>query len=167
MWNEKNKHVIITMNIRNKFYTIQYCYIVTLFIWQDSIRLLNTVDHNDSDWVVQATSLLFEKLHSSQFLLLLSCIHHFKSDIINNMDHMRISGNEPSLVILCQIKWRTDSRHSNGHQLCTSPSRYIFVLIRSGIITVFVLYLTITVSISVQFHISIHRWRSVNCNTDC
>ena len=24
--------------------------------------------------------------------ILLSCIHHFKSDIINNMDHMRISG---------------------------------------------------------------------------
>ena len=24
------------------------------------------------------------------------CIHHFKSDLINNIDHMRISGNEPS-----------------------------------------------------------------------
>ena len=24
--------------------------------------------------------------------LLLGCIHHFKSDLINNMDHMRISG---------------------------------------------------------------------------
>ena len=23
---------------------------------------------------------------------LLRCIHHFKSDLINNMDHMRISG---------------------------------------------------------------------------
>ena len=30
--------------------------------------------------------------------LLLRCIHHFKSDLINNMDHMRISGNEPSSV---------------------------------------------------------------------
>ena len=27
--------------------------------------------------------------------LLLRCIHHFKSDLINNMDHMRISGDEP------------------------------------------------------------------------
>ena len=27
--------------------------------------------------------------------LLLRCKHHFKSDLINNMDHMRISGNEP------------------------------------------------------------------------
>ena len=26
--------------------------------------------------------------------LLLRCIHHFKSDLINNMDHMRISGTE-------------------------------------------------------------------------
>ena len=34
--------------------------------------------------------------------LLLRCIHHFKSDFINNMDHMRISGNEPSSVILSQ-----------------------------------------------------------------
>ena len=30
--------------------------------------------------------------------LLLRCIHHFKSDLINNMDHMRISGTEPSSV---------------------------------------------------------------------
>ena len=34
--------------------------------------------------------------------LLLRCIHHFKSDLINNMDHMHISGNEPSSVILSQ-----------------------------------------------------------------
>ena len=36
---------------------------------------------------------------------LLRCIHHFKSDLINNMDHMRISGNETSSVILRQTKW--------------------------------------------------------------
>ena len=34
--------------------------------------------------------------------LLLRCKHHFKSDLINNMDHMRISGTEPSSVILGQ-----------------------------------------------------------------
>ena len=34
--------------------------------------------------------------------LLLICIHHFKSDLINNMDHMRISDNEPSSVVLSQ-----------------------------------------------------------------
>ena len=28
--------------------------------------------------------------------LLLRCIHHFKSDLINNMNHMHISGTEPS-----------------------------------------------------------------------
>ena len=38
-------------------------------------------------------------------ILLLRLIHHFKSDLINNMDHMRISGNEPSPVILSQTKW--------------------------------------------------------------
>ena len=36
--------------------------------------------------------------------LLLRCEHHFKSDLINNMDHMRISGTEPSSVILSQTK---------------------------------------------------------------
>ena len=35
--------------------------------------------------------------------LLLRCIHHFISDLIYNMDHMRISGTEPSSVILSQI----------------------------------------------------------------
>ena len=34
--------------------------------------------------------------------LLLRCLHHFKSDLINIMDHMRISGTEPSSVILSQ-----------------------------------------------------------------
>ena len=36
--------------------------------------------------------------------LLLRCLHYFKTDLINNMDHMRISGNEPSSVILSQTK---------------------------------------------------------------
>ena len=36
--------------------------------------------------------------------LLLRCIHHFKSDLINNMDHKRISGTEPSPVIFSQTK---------------------------------------------------------------
>ena len=36
--------------------------------------------------------------------LLLRCIHHFRSDLINNMDHMRISGTEPSSVILSQTE---------------------------------------------------------------
>ena len=36
--------------------------------------------------------------------LLLRCIDHFKLDLINNIDHMRISGTEPSLVILSQMK---------------------------------------------------------------
>ena len=30
--------------------------------------------------------------------------HHFKSDLINNMEHMRISGSEPSSVILSKRK---------------------------------------------------------------
>ena len=43
--------------------------------------------------------LKYEKRH------LLICINHFKSDLINNMDHMRISGIEPSSVTHSQTKW--------------------------------------------------------------
>ena len=32
------------------------------------------------------------------------CIHHFKSDFINNMDHMHIWVTEPSSVILSQTR---------------------------------------------------------------
>ena len=42
--------------------------------------------------------------------LLLRCIHHFQSDFINNMDHMRISGTEPSSVILSQTIWKVVSK---------------------------------------------------------
>ena len=37
--------------------------------------------------------------------ILLSCLHHFKSDAINNMDHIRNSDTELSSVILIQTKW--------------------------------------------------------------
>ena len=36
--------------------------------------------------------------------LILRCIHNFKSDLINDMDHISISGTEPSSVILSQTK---------------------------------------------------------------
>ena len=52
-----------------------------------------------SSYTRQAKKLNYKKR------LLLRCIHHFKSDLIYNMDHMRISGNEPSSVIHRQIEW--------------------------------------------------------------
>ena len=53
--------------------------------------------------------------------LLLRCIHHFKSDLMNNMDHMRISGNEPLSVIFRQTKWFVkQSVVSKSHlKMCT------------------------------------------------
>ena len=41
--------------------------------------------------------LFLENNHCSNIKkrLLLRCIHHFKSDLIYNLDHMRISGTEP------------------------------------------------------------------------
>ena len=56
----------------------------------------------------------------------------------------------------------TDSRHSDGHKLCPSPSWHISVLIRSGIHTVFAFNWKEKISISVRLHIQIHRWRIVN-----
>ena len=46
--------------------------------------------------------LLLNAIEEYNQWLLLRCIDHFKSDEINNMDHMRISGTEPSSVILSQ-----------------------------------------------------------------
>ena len=37
--------------------------------------------------------------------LILRCIHHLISDLINNMDHMRISGTKPCSVILNRTKY--------------------------------------------------------------
>ena len=45
------------------------------------------------------------------------------------------------------------SRHSNGHQLCPSPSRHIYVLIRSGIHTVFALGWMVVLRINVDLAI--------------
>ena len=55
-----------------------------------------------SDWLRHSQFLLWNCLTDIKKRLLLRCIHHFNSDLINNMDHMRISGNEPSSVILRQ-----------------------------------------------------------------
>ena len=47
---------------------------------------------------------LIEDIFKYEKRLLLRCIHYFKSDLIYNMDNMRISGTEPSSVILSQTK---------------------------------------------------------------
>ena len=71
-------------------------------------------------------------LHSCQYKkrLLLRCIHHLKSDLINNMDYMRISGNESSSVILRQTKWfpthphsRVTPQQSPNTPTCHNPRR--------------------------------------------
>ena len=51
-----------------------------------------------------AYSLVLVKFYQYEKRLLLICKHHFDSDVINNMDHMRISGTEPSSVIFSQTK---------------------------------------------------------------
>ena len=51
-----------------------------------------------------AVAVIFEPLEYKKRLLLRSIRHFIKSDWINNMDHMRISGIEPSSVTLSQTK---------------------------------------------------------------
>ena len=63
----------------------------TFWVW--SMVRINTVNHSDVD-----------KVSKLKKRLLIRCIHHFESDWINDMDHMRISGTEPSSVILSQRK---------------------------------------------------------------
>ena len=41
-------------------------------------------------------------IYDKGFLLRCTRMHHFKSDLINNMDHIRITGNEPSSLIFGQ-----------------------------------------------------------------
>ena len=58
-----------------------------------------------------------------------------EDDIINMLDFMV----EQHFRGLRGKGFPTDSRHSNGHKLCPSPSRHISVLMRNGIHTVFAL----------------------------
>ena len=58
-----------------------------------------------------------------------------EDDIINMLEFLV----DNIFVVFGGKVFPTDSRHSNGHKLCPSPSRHISVLIRSGIHTVFAL----------------------------
>ena len=82
-----------------------------------------------------------------------------EDDIINMLEFLV----DNIFVVFGGKGFPTDSRHSNGHELCPSPSRHISVLIRSGIHTVFSLSTgKKKISISVQLYIQIHRGRIVN-----
>ena len=50
-----------------------------------------------------------------------------------------------------------DSRHSNGHELCSSSRRHLSGFIRSGMHTVFAPNGKETVSISFQSHLQVHQ----------
>ena len=78
--------------------------------------------------------------------------HHYHAKVSSRQNFLDLRGKG----------FPTDSRHSNGHKLCPSPIQHISVLIRSGIHTVFAINWKEKVSILVQLHIQIHRWRIVN-----
>ena len=80
--------------------------------------------------------------------------NYTEDDIINMLEFLV---DNIFVVFGGKVFQQIDSRHSNGHKLCPSPSRHISVLIRSGIHTVFALNWKEKISISVQLHIQIHR----------
>ena len=68
-----------------------------------------TVFDQTSIWVTfvrheQILPVLLACLTLFDISVLLRCIHHFQSDFINDMGHTRISGTEPSSVILSERK---------------------------------------------------------------
>ena len=69
---------------------------------------IDIMEHDYMQWhppltgITLARDLVTEQKYRKR--LLLRCLHHLKSDIINSMNHMRISGTEPSSIILSQTK---------------------------------------------------------------
>ena len=58
--------------------------------------------------------------------LLPRCIHHFKSDLINNMDHMRISGTVFPSFSSCDVYTNTYIFHFSHHAAAVLYTTYIF-----------------------------------------
>ena len=82
--------------------------------------------------------------------------HKYSEDDIIKM-LSRVSGRQ-RFRGFCGKGFTADSRYSNGNKLCPSSSRHIYLLIWSRIYTVFALNRKVTVGVSVQFHIQVHRW---------
>ena len=74
-------------------------------IWDDGVTMYfnDNLDNLRQGAVRSETSALLLNIKKR---LLPRCLHHFNSDLINNMDHLHISGTEPSSVILSQNKVR-------------------------------------------------------------
>ena len=104
--------------------------------------------------------------------LLRRCIHHFKSDLINNMDHMRITGTETSSVILSQTKWfkklksdtpRCQNKLKPTRDYVMNPQNYNFnqASLRFESIKIFHHY-TIPFSLSLFWHLGVSRFYFLN-----
>ena len=71
--------------------------------WGSDCRHLKVNDiHSHTVVCIQTSSIIPRNKYEKR--LLLRCIHHFNSDLINTVDHMHISGTEPSSVFLSQTK---------------------------------------------------------------
>ena len=77
----------------------------------DALKTLQTTEVDRRTWLhglrglTGPPAVTLTKQLKYKMRLLLRCIHHFKTDFLNNMDYMRISGTKPPSVILSQAKY--------------------------------------------------------------
>ena len=100
---DTNKHMTNVKSIILFLISKRTCHVYRPFEFRTSlgtsILLLKVwIDRNSSYSVLW--QILYAKISKYKKRLLVRCVHHFKSDLINNMDHIRISLTEPSSVIL-------------------------------------------------------------------
>ena len=74
-------------------------------------KVVKMIIHKQDSFIV-LTGLMFPRragqsalLQEYKMRLLLRCIQHFKTDLINNVDHMRISSTEPSSDMCRAENW--------------------------------------------------------------
>ena len=98
VWVSEN-HLVLTQNYHSKATQkneLEHVFDISTFMFDLHMFLLSRQFFTNLRWFSRLFHFEYKKR------LLLRCIHHFKSDLIKNMDHMRTSGTEPSSVILSQ-----------------------------------------------------------------
>ena len=85
-----------------------------IIVWIRVLVIMRVCFYKQRRCICNKKTLLKINIPKYEKRLLLRRIHHFESDWINNMDHMRISGIEPSSVSLakqCYLKsWKSDGQ---------------------------------------------------------
>ena len=111
-----------------------------MWILKNSKELLEHIQYPNFNHITSIKSFDFSTSHKNgncryKFLLLCREGPYFVQEHSDSKNKYT----EDDIIDFRGKVFPTDSRHSNGHRLCPSPSRHISVLIQSGIHTVFAL----------------------------